>query len=219
MRALFVAAVLAASCGGPPCRSQDECELGSYCVLDVSGDTPRGSCVSDCYVHDDCEQPTDNISRAVCTNRGQCRTEPLPPQLVVIEPEPDSLFEEGTRTIRITGEVESAAKNITVSAFSSGSGNCSGGPARIVHLTNDNEGAFSTLPFVIDGVFVDSSFNTINVVAAVMGSRRADVIPIEISCPGCAQVDVLEPTENMPVQSLLLPRLSGTISPDVPQAT
>jgi hypothetical protein len=137
---------------------------------------------------------------------------------VVIEPEPDSLFEEGTRTVRVTGEVESAAEHVTVSAFSSGNGNCAGGPARIVQVTNENEGVFTTLPFVIDGVFVDSGINTLNVVAAVMGSKRTAIIPIEIACPGCVEVEVVEPKQNMPVSNLLLPRLSGTISPAVATA-
>jgi hypothetical protein len=218
MRALF-ALVALASCAGPPCKSQSECPLGSYCVLDVGGGgAPSGECVSDCFVHSDCPQPNDNISRAICSNQGQCRSEPIPPRLIVTEPEPDSLFEEGTRTVRITGEVESAAENVSISAFSVGGGNCIGGAPRIVHVSNDNEGQFTRLPFVIDGVFVDSGFTTINVVASVMGSERTDVIPIEVACPGCAAIAVDEPNQNMPVANLLLPRLAGSISPGVPSA-
>jgi hypothetical protein len=185
-------------------------------VLDVKGGgTPSGQCVSDCFVHSDCEQPNDNISRAICTNQGQCRVEPLPPRLTVFEPEPDALFGEGTRTLRVTGEVESAAKNVTVTAFSAGDGNCSGGPPRIVNVSNEREGEFTRLPFVIDEVFVDSGASTLNVVAAVMGSKRSDIIDIEVACPGCARIVVEEPNQNMPVAGLVLPRLSGRIEPNV----
>ena len=215
----LLALLLLASCGGPPCKSQSECPLGSYCVLEVKGSgSPVGECVSDCFVASDCAQPDDNISRAVCTNQGQCRVEPLPPKLTVIEPEPDDLFEEGTRTVRVTGEVTTAAKNVSISAFSAGSGNCAGGPPAIIHVANDNEGQFTSLPFVIDGVFVDSGVSTINVVASVMGSKRSDLIPIEVACPGCAQIQVVEPNQNMPVGNLLLPRISGTIAPAVDAA-
>src|SRR5688572_18786097 len=150
MRSILPFIVALSACGGPPCKSQSECEVGSYCVLDVkSGGTPSGQCVADCFVNADCEQPNDNISRAICTNQGQCRVEPLPPRLTVFEPEPDALFDEGTRTLRVTGEVESAAKNVTVTAFSAGNGNCSGGPPRIVNVSNEREGEFTRLPFVI----------------------------------------------------------------------
>jgi hypothetical protein len=211
---LFVA--LVAACGGPPCKSQSECAVGSYCVLDVSGGgAPSGQCVSDCFVASDCDQPDDNINRAVCTNQGQCRVEPFPPRLMVFEPEPDALLPEGTRTLRVTGEVETAAKNVTLTAFSSGNRNCSGGAPQIVNVRNDREGEFTRLPFVIDEVFVDSGVSTINVVASVGGSKKSEIIDIEVACPGCVSIAVEQPDQNMPVAGLILPRLSGSIMPMV----
>ncbi len=215
LRAAALVAAALVACGGPPCKSQSDCPILSYCVLNVHGSgAPTGQCVSDCFTAAECPQPNDNVNRAICTNQGQCRIEALPPRLTVIEPEPDALFPDGTRSIRVTGEVESAARNISISAFSGGDRNCSGGPARIIQVENENEGVFTRIPFVVDGVFVDSGVSTINVVASVMGSKQTDLISVEVACPGCAAIQVGEPHQNMPVGGLLLPRLSGTVAPE-----
>lgn len=214
MRAVVAICLVLSACGGPPCKSQSECPVGYYCVLDVSGGgAPSGSCVSDCFVHSDCAQPNDNVHRAICTNEGQCRTEALPPKLQVLEPEPDTLFEDGTRRIRVTGEVETAAKSVSVSAFNSAEGNCAGGPPRTVVVQNEAAGEFTRLPFVIDGLVVDSGPTTINIVASVMGSEVTEIVPVEVDCPGCAQIDISAPRQNLPVGGLILPRLSGGVDP------
>jgi hypothetical protein len=212
--AVVAAGWIAASCGGPPCRGQDDCPVGYYCVLDIGGPgSPSGECVYDCFTSDDCEQPADRAARAVCTNSGQCRTEARPPKLRVIEPEPDTIYPDGTRTIRVTGEVETIAEAVSVSAFLSGNGNCAGGPPQTVTVRNDRAGQFTEIPFVIDRIFVDSGATTLNVVASVGTSKQTDVASIEIACPGCAEIDVVEPRTNLPVAGLLLPRLFGSVDP------
>lgn len=214
MRSILAAVVVFSACGGPPCKNQSDCPVGYYCVLDVSGSgPPTGECTSDCFVHSDCPQPGDNIQRAICTNEGQCRIEPLPPKLHVLEPEPDALFEDGTRRIRVTGEVETAAESVSVSAFVTANGNCAGGPPRTVVVQNEAVGDFARLPFVIDGLVVDSGPTMLNVVASVMGSKVKDVVAVEVACPGCARIDVTRPRQNLPVGGLILPRLTGRVDP------
>ncbi|MCK6547180.1 hypothetical protein L6R52_15120 [Myxococcota bacterium] len=220
---IFAAASMAglawvASCGGPPCRAQDDCPLGYYCVLELggAGSIGSGQCEFDCLSADDCPQPSDNVSRAICDNEGRCSTIARPPRLILLEPETDTIYPEGTRSIRVSGEVETAAPRVVVSVRSSGGNGCSGGAPREVVVTNPNAGTLARLPFVLDGVVLDPGKSTILVDASIGAAKRATSVEVEVECPGCARLAVLEPGRRATVPALELRHLSGTVDPPTP---
>ena len=43
-------------CGGPSCKTQKDCAIGSYCVMEVQGNTISGTCRRDCNTFADCPQ-------------------------------------------------------------------------------------------------------------------------------------------------------------------
>ncbi|MEO1231936.1 MAG: hypothetical protein AAFZ18_23850, partial [Myxococcota bacterium] len=55
-------ATLSEGCGGPPCRSPDDCPLGSYCVLRVGEGASSGECIEDCFEATDCPAPASAAS-------------------------------------------------------------------------------------------------------------------------------------------------------------
>ncbi len=212
----FILGWALSACGGPPCRSPSDCELGFYCVLNVGGSgVPRGECVQDCASPEDCPQPDSNVTRSICTNEGRCRIEARPPRLSVFEPELDQVYEEGTRRLRVSGEVESAAEQVTVTVNVNPINQCFGGPSRSVLVTNPNPGEFTVVPFVIDGIVVDTGRNGISVSAAVQGSKRTSSVDIEVDCPDCATIQLDRPFKGEAVSGLELPLLSGVIEPQV----
>ena len=208
-------------CGGDPCRSQAECPIGYHCVLDLGGDgfSASGECRSDCLTPADCPAPESSARRAICTNEGRCRHEPFPPRLVVNEPEEDALFGEETRRIRISGEVESAAARVGVTVQVASEGGCFGDHPQSVILDNPTPGQVTVVPFVVDGVRVDPGRSTIEVEAAVEGSRQRNVVRIEIPCEGCAEIELTVPAQRATVPRLELPVLAGMIRPAVSFAT
>ena len=208
-----------ASCGGPPCRAQSDCPFGAYCVLSVSASgQSSGQCTSDCLSAEDCPAPDSDASRAICDNEGRCRVEARPPRLFVLEPEVDTAFEEGTRRVRVSGEVETAAASVTITVASRTSRGCFGGLVRTAVVDNAAAGAFATLPFVVDGVLVDSGLNTLIISAAVQGSRQTSEVQVDVPCPGCAEITVEQPNQNAGAPGLELPRLTGLVHPAPRQA-
>lgn len=203
-----------AGCNVETCRSQGDCSFGSYCVLEVSGSgEASGQCVQDCLTAEDCPTANPSVERPICTNEGRCRVEARPPRLFVVEPEVDTLFEEGTRRLRVTGEVETAAESVTITVVSRTEGTCFGGPKRSVTVDNPSPGTFSSLPFVVDRVLVDPGLTNLSVTAAVQSSRRTSQVLVEIPCPGCADIAVEAPAHNSAVAGLVAPRLAGRIDP------
>lgn len=206
-------AVLSA-CGGTPCRSQSECPFGSYCVIEGSsgGSLAEGVCRHDCESAEDCKQPPSNLSTIICTNEGRCRSQPRPPRLTVLEPEPDTHYPPGTRTIRVLGEVRSAASEVTVSARPLGRTGCSGGAVRQTTVTNAREGTFARLPFTIDQVAVDPGLNDIVLEAGVGGAKKVVSVSVTVDCPGCAQITITDPKPRASTPGLDLPVLEGQIT-------
>lgn len=216
MRRLFAVLVLStiAACNGPPCRSPSDCAFGTYCVLDVGTLPPRGECVRDCLEHTDCPDTESNLTQAICDNIGRCRIEGRPPRLLISEPEIDTVYDEGTRRIRISGEVETAALTVSVAVRIS-QPVCSGAPPRTISLTNPNPGTFSTIPFVVDGLVVDPGASTVTVTAATLGSTKTRRIPIVVACPDCVEIRVQEPASQVVRPGLELERISGVVAGDV----
>lgn len=200
-------------CGGPPCRSESDCDFGTHCSRHVNGaGQVVGTCVSECLEATDCPAPESNAQRAICTNDGWCRVEARPPRLQVIEPEVDTVFEEGVRRLRVSGEVETAADSVTITVSSRTDRGCYGGLPRSVVLEAGGDGEYVNLPFVVDGVQVDSGPSTLVITAAVQASKQVSQVLVEVPCPGCAQLTVEEPRFNSAAQGLVLPRLTGLAS-------
>ena len=214
---LCAAAAATVSCGTESCGAQSECPVGFYCVLSFNGGRAEGGCEQDCVSSDDCEQPASNASRAVCTNDGRCRTEARPPRLAVFDPEPEQSFEEGTQRIRVAGEVEMAAPEATIIVTSSGNRGCGTGLARQVTVTNDT-GDFASVPFVIDDVLVDPGLTQLAVQAVVTGAGQTYPVPIEVACPGCAEVTITSPLANSTGSGLRLSALQGQVNTRIPAA-
>ena len=88
---------------------------------------------------------------------------------------------------------------------------------RPVTVRNPKPGEISTLPFVVDGVAVDTGPSVVRVAASVAGSKdRVNNVQIEVDCPGCSQIQIGEPdSANLgnTVPELEVPRLSGTVAP------
>ena len=220
---LFAAAFAAAAsglhgCGTETCGSQADCPVGFYCVLSFNSGRAEGGCQQDCATSADCAQPESNALRAVCTNEGRCRTEGLPPRLVVLEPEPDDVFDEGTQRVRVTGEVEMAAAQALITVTTAGNRGCGTGISRQATITNET-GEFASIPFVVDDVFVDPG-NDIQLIveAAVPGAVKRYPLKIEVACPGCAEIRVADPQPNQTGVGLALPRLAGNVDKTIGSA-
>jgi hypothetical protein len=200
------------------CRSPDDCPFGSYCVLDVDGARFSGTCVQDCLEHDDCPAPASAASRAICTNRGRCAVVPRIPRLRLRLPEPEQTFPEGTRFVRVSGEVETAADRVRIQARAVGTVDCPGAPPTTLRLENGT-GAFQTLPFTVDRIPVEPSTRSIGVEADVGGAQRRVEIPIRVACPGCATVALEQPPARASAPGLVLETgLAGRVDPPVPVA-
>lgn len=206
-------------CGVQPCRSPSDCDFGTYCILSVSSSgQASGRCLRDCLSADDCPQPEDQAQRAICDNEGRCTTRARPPRLLVLEPEVDTLYEEGTRRVRVSGEVQSAAPTVQVQVSSTTEGGCYGGPPSVINVENPTPGSFVKLPFVVDGVFVDPGLTQLLISASVRSSSQRSQVLVEVACPGCAQVRLNAPAYNSGVAGLLLAAVHGSIQPAPPQA-
>ena len=205
------------SCGSTPCSSQADCPVGSYCVRSFGSGRTEGACQQDCFSSSDCEQPESNALRAVCTNEGRCRTEGIPPRLIVLEPEPNERFSEGTQRIRLAGEVEMAAAQATVVVTTGGNRGCGTGISRQIVVENTS-GDLATVPFVLDDVFVDPGQVQLFVRAQVPGASQTFPVPVEIECPGCAQVTVTSPLPNSTGTGLRLNDLQGSVDRPVQSA-
>src|SRR5207253_2762135 len=108
MRVLIPITLLLGACNGIPCSSQNECPAGAYC----SG--LSHSCRSDCTVDTDCPNSDPTLQIATCNSKGTCKLAQRAPKLRVLDPENDTLLPEGTRSVRISGEIQTAAESVTV---------------------------------------------------------------------------------------------------------
>lgn len=207
---LLVSAAALAGCGGTPCSSMNDCPTGSYC------DSRSRVCTQECFENSDCPQASDNLSIALCSREGRCKIARRPPKLRVLEPENDTLLAEGTRSVRISGEVETAAETVVITADPQRVGNCLVGKGGTAVVKNLTPGSFATIPFVIDGIDLDPGFNVLTVNAMVENASKRVTHALEIPCPGCATIQVNEPSTTGDIftaPALELPRLTGTISP------
>jgi hypothetical protein len=207
------ASVVASSCGGPSCRSVNDCPFGYYCVVSSGSAVAKGECKQDCQSAADCPQPNGNLAYAVCNNQGRCENVDRPPRLTVLEPEDDQLFPEGTRSVRVSGEVRSAASEVTVTIEPTNDDGCGGGGSQSVTLTNPNNGTFAKLSFVIDNVYLDPGKNKLTVGAVAGSAQKVESVGIQLDCPGCAQISIADPKGLASVPGLELGRLDGAIMP------
>ncbi|MCC7383022.1 MAG: hypothetical protein IT384_14380 [Deltaproteobacteria bacterium] len=217
-------ALAQAACSGPPCRTQADCATGSYCFVEVSGVSVDGTCLKECELPEDCPNDDPATHAPLCDERGHCRIVTRPPRVRVLDPEYDSLLPEGTRQLRLSGEVETAADKVTIDVTPVGSGACMLGETRRIVLENSQPGQQATLAFVLDNISVDPGLSVLEVRASVIGaSDRLEHI-VEIPCPGCPQIIVdlppapMVPKEHVPPQpyaapGLVLPRLEGRFEP------
>ncbi len=217
--ALFALIFTTISCSGPPCRNQNDCPFGSYCVASASSGAD-GVCENDCVAAEDCPQPNDpNLADAVCSNDGRCSLQARPPRLIILEPETDSVFPEGTRTIRVSGEVSTAAESVNIDVTPASARGCAGGLERSITVRNDTPGQLQKIAFAIDGVELDPGPTTLGISASIAGASRGQIVEIELSCPGCAEISLDEPNRRSSTTDLELPILRGTITPPVRLAT
>ena len=200
------------ACDGEPCRRQADCPLGSYCVLDTSSTRISGSCQRDCLDASDCPAPASMADRAICDNDGRCAIVARLPRLRVRSPERGASVAAGERSLRVEGEVVTAAPAATVSVEALGPPGCPGGPPRRVRLPNDS-GAFRALPFLVDALPVDPFVQSVVVTAETRGaaSRRRSV-ELEGSCPGC-DLAILSPVRGAAPQAEVSTRLVGRTAP------
>lgn len=205
-------AVVAAGCRGPACKSQSECGIGSHCVLSVSGSSVNGECVSECVVNTDCVGDDTNLTVPICTNEGRCTKVTRKPRLKVFTPEHDSLLEEGTRSVRLEGEVSSAAEMVTISALQE-QAHCSLGVLQTAVVRNAEVGKMVTIPWVIEDVELVPGLNRILVRANVGATFKQVNHLLEVPCPGCADITIQAPTPPATAPALELGRLSGLVDP------
>lgn len=209
------AASFSAACGGVPCSGQNDCPFGSFCVNEGGATGAGGVCKHECISFEDCEQPDLDVADAVCTNEGRCRIQPKPPRLIVFEPQTDMVYPEGTRTIRVTGEVETAAEMVAIEVSPTSENGCAGGLQQGMSVRNPNPGRFQRMAFAIDDVELDPGRSELAIAARIAGASRAQKIDVELACPGCARIMVTEPTRFASALGLELPILRGSIQPAV----
>ncbi|MEL7372359.1 MAG: hypothetical protein AAFN74_25765, partial [Myxococcota bacterium] len=184
--------------------------------MNFSGGRASGGCEQDCLTSADCEQPASSASRAICTNEGRCRVEARPTRLVVVEPEPEAQYTEGTEAVRITGEIEMASPEATI-VVTTGEQGCGAGISSQVTVRNET-GGFAAVPFILDNVFVDPGQTMLDVSASTPGSTKTLNVPISVACPGCAQVTVTSPLPNSTGDGLRLPVLQGQVDTRIQSA-
>jgi len=213
--ALASLVALAGSCSrGKPCLTQDDCNIGTYCERGGGSGFDEGTCVRDCVSAEDCSVDGSEGEVAVCNNEGRCRVSVRPPRLRVLEPENDLLLEEGTRSIRLVGEVQTSNAQAVVEIEPSMRTGCASGDTQTITLTNKEPGKWVTLSFVTDEVPVDPGTTRLKVKASVGTSRDTLEHLLEVPCPGCADVVITNPPATSSILSgLELPKLEGNITP------
>lgn len=214
--AFLLSVALMSSCGGVPCSGQNDCPFGSYCVNEGGATgSESGVCKHECVSFEDCEQPDLDVADAVCTNEGRCRVQPKPPRLIIFEPQTDMVYPEGTRTIRVTGEVETAGESVTIDVSPTSENGCAGGLQQGMSVKNPNPGRFQRMAFAIDDIELDPGRSELAISARISGASRAQKIEVDLACPGCAKITVAEPTRFASAAGLELPLLRGSIQPAV----
>jgi hypothetical protein len=200
-----------------PCVSQRDCPLGFYCLEDTER-AGRGSCTQDCASADDCPAPASASQVALCTNLGKCRVAERPPRLRVLSPENDTLLPDGTRTIRLTGEVETAAADAVVDVTSAlDVTGCGLIPPESIPLRNAEPGRFVSLPFTTRDIAVDPGVTSIRVIARVGAAAKTLEQLVELPCVGCTRVALDVPPFPAAVAGLTLPELRGSVAPATPR--
>lgn len=212
--ALVCAALPASGCH-KTCHAQSECSFGSYCQVDPGSST--GTCNQDCVSNSDCPPPMSGFSTPVCNNQGRCELVDRPPRLTVFEPEDGAHYPDGTRSIRVSGQVQTAADKVTVTVTARSESGCVGGVPLTALLINPKPGTFATLPFVIDDLTADSGKALVAVDAKAATADNATTVEVELDCPGCAQVNLETPSGLTSAPGLTLPTLAGSVMPGTVQ--
>lgn len=157
--------------------------------------------------------PALEIAR--CDNEGRCRVSLRPPRARILDPENDTLLPEGTRNIRLSGEVETVTEQVRIDVTVLGREGCSTGDTRQVIVKNPETGRRVTLSFVVEDLELDPGLTQISLRADVGGSRDVLTHLVEVPCPGCANIRIDSPPLPFTAPGLELPRLEGRIDGDV----
>lgn len=182
-------------------------------MLEVSGSSIDGTCVQECASAEDCPVTDEALEVSTCNNEGRCRVYPRPARVRILDPENDTLLPEGTRTVRLSGEVETVAEQVKIDVKTFGRPGCSVGGSHRTIVKNPEKGRRVTLSFVVEDVELDPGLSTIQLRADVGGSVTTLDHLLEVPCPGCAEVKIEVPPLPFTAPQLLLPELSGTVSP------
>ena len=212
--ASIVALMTVAACSsGPPCRAKSDCETGSYCQIDISGSSISGTCVHDCVSKTDCGGDPGPDMVSFCSDEGRCVTTTRRPRLRVTDPEHDSLLDDGTRKIRLTGHVETAAESVKVTVSPLPRDSCVVGVEKSIVIHNPDPGTIGKLPFIVNDIELDPGFNTLTVRADIGTAEGVVNHLVEIPCAGCAKIGIDTQATLDRVPGLVLPRLRGTVAP------
>jgi hypothetical protein len=172
-----------------------------------------GSCVKECETPEDCPVENDELEVSRCDNSGRCKISPRPPRLRVLDPENDSLLPEGTRSVRLAGEVDTASDEVTIDITPIQRTGCFAGESRRISVKNPQLGHRVTLSFVAEDIHLDPGLTTLLVRADVGGANDVLEHIVEIPCDGCAKITIAHPTLPFTAPGLVLPRLYGSIEP------
>lgn len=211
--ALVLGCCVAACSAGDPCFTQDDCRIGSYCERTGANGFDEGTCSMDCVSAADCPVTDPILDVGVCDNTGRCKVTPRPPRLRLLEPEHDTLLDEGTREVRLLGEVESAAPEVRVEIEPDPTRGCASGDEQTFSLRNETPGKVVKMSFASRAMPLDPGITRLQIRAFVGGVKDALDYDLEIPCPGCADVAVTVPKAGLTLDELELPRLEGTVSP------
>lgn len=156
---------------------------------------------------------TDPLYVAVCTDRGQCAFEAIPPEIILSEPASETVLAEGTRTVRVAGTLETASDAVTLKVSGRNDEGCGAAREQTLLLSRTESGVSGQIPFVIDAWPVDSGTTRILLEASQSTGRALASADVTVPCAGCAVIEWTEPAEDTQVLGLELEEIAGRITP------
>ncbi len=202
-------------CGSERCQSPNDCEKGFYCALSVGSSGAEGACLQDCVSGDDCPSADPDRTISYCTAEGRCKSTPRPPHLKILDPENDSLLPEGTRKVRLAGEVETFADDVEIEITASAEG-CLALGSRTT-IPSPSPGQLTKIAFLLDDIDLDPGLTRLSIEANADGARDKVDHLLEVPCPGCAEIQIQEPVSvdrsGATASGLEVPVLTGVVTP------
>ncbi|MBI2372472.1 MAG: hypothetical protein HYV07_00600 [Deltaproteobacteria bacterium] len=165
---------------------------------------------------EDCAGADPDRTISYCSAEGRCKSTPRPPHLKILEPENDTLLPEGTRRVRLTGEVSTYADDVDIEITASAEGCLALG--RRTTIPSPTPGTLGTISFLLDDIELDPGLTRLSIEANAGGGRDKVDHLLEVPCPGCATIRISEPVNldrsGATTTGLELPTLRGQIGPD-----